>query len=75
MRKSYLVAAVMFGALLVIDTMVLVTPVLAAICTVECTEGPTLTCEGETCFVDEEGCRAWEGGLLTVVRLCNPLDE
>lgn len=72
MRKTYLIAAVLCCALLVIDTMVLVAPVYAATCEVDCGEGVTLTCTGDTCeMTPSVGCRAWEGGVLTEVKNCS----
>lgn len=72
MRKTYLIAAVLCCALLAIDTMVLVTPVFGASCTIDCGGGLELTCTGETCEVYEGiGCRAWEGPVLTEVKNCN----
>jgi hypothetical protein len=71
MRKTYLVAAVVCCALLAIDTLVLVTPALAASCEIDCGGGNTLICTGDTCEVTEGvGCRAWEEGLLSEVKNC-----
>lgn len=71
MKKSYLVAAALCCALLVVDAMVLVVPVYAATCEVDCGGGVTLTCTGDTCEITpSQGCRAWEGGLLSEVKNC-----
>lgn len=71
MRKTYLAAAVVLCALMAIDSLVLVTPALAASCEVDCGEGLTFTCTGDTCEVTPGvGCRAWEGGVLTEVKNC-----
>ena len=74
MKKTYIVAAIVCCALLAIDTMVLVTPVLAATCEVECDGGLEFTCTGDTCDLTETGCRAWEGGYLSEVKNC-PIEE
>lgn len=71
MRKTYLVAAIVLCALLVIDTLVLVTPALAATCEVDCGGGVVHTCTGDTCETTPGvGCRAWEGGMLIEVKNC-----
>lgn len=64
MKTSRIVIVLVCFALLVIDTVVLVTPLFAMTCTASCGENGSVSCSGESCeAINGLGCMAWEGGI------------
>ena len=71
MKKTYIAAAVICSILLLVDTVVLVTPVYAKVCTVDCGGCPSITCTGDTCqIIEGQGCVAMVGGDVAESKTC-----